>query len=90
MGDVFVFAFRLICSLDHVNESNSDRSVRVRSGKEEGQLEGFSLVVSVLKNLTVNCIHSVPTVLEILAKSWKMKDVISEVMVIKSSAQRLS
>ncbi|XP_060784391.1 hepatocyte growth factor receptor isoform X2 [Neoarius graeffei] len=42
---------RLICSLDHVNVSDSDRSVRVRSGKEEERLEGFSFVNPVIKGI---------------------------------------
>lgn len=51
LTDKDISSHRLICSLDHVNESNSDRSVRVRSGKEEGQLEGFSLVNPVIKGI---------------------------------------
>ncbi|MCI4380350.1 hypothetical protein PGIGA_G00239240 [Pangasianodon gigas] len=46
-----ISSHRLICSLDHVNVSNSDHSVRVHSGKEEGQLEGFSFVNPVIKGI---------------------------------------
>ncbi|XP_060740403.1 hepatocyte growth factor receptor isoform X2 [Tachysurus vachellii] len=46
-----VSSHRLICSLDHVNVSKFDRSVRVRSGKEEGQLEGFSFVNPDIKGI---------------------------------------
>ncbi|GAA6070730.1 hepatocyte growth factor receptor isoform X1, partial [Tachysurus ichikawai] len=46
-----VSSHRLICSLDHANVSKFDRSVRVRSGKEEGQLEGFSFVNPDIKEI---------------------------------------
>ncbi|KAI5617246.1 hepatocyte growth factor receptor isoform X1 [Silurus asotus] len=46
-----ISSHRLICSLDHVEGSSSDRTVRVRSGKEEGWLEGFSFVNPVITGI---------------------------------------
>ncbi|XP_053362272.1 hepatocyte growth factor receptor isoform X2 [Clarias gariepinus] len=51
LTDKDVSSHRLICSLDHVNASSSVHSVRVRSGKEIGQLEGFSFVIPVIKEI---------------------------------------
>ncbi|XP_076879035.1 hepatocyte growth factor receptor-like [Brachyhypopomus gauderio] len=42
---------RLVCGLDHVNMSNSKSWVRVHSGKEEGQIKGFSFVNPVIKGI---------------------------------------
>ncbi|KAM9469985.1 hepatocyte growth factor receptor isoform 2-T2 [Clarias gariepinus] len=51
LTDKDVSSHRLICSLDHVNASSSVHSVRVRSGKEIGQLEGFSFVIPVINEI---------------------------------------
>lgn len=45
--NVLVLCARLVCGLDHVNASNVDSAVRVRSGKEEASKDGFSFVVRV-------------------------------------------
>ncbi|XP_062856816.1 hepatocyte growth factor receptor isoform X2 [Trichomycterus rosablanca] len=42
---------RLVCGLDHVNVSNSDHWVRVRSGEEEGQNKDFLFVNPVIKEI---------------------------------------
>ncbi|KAL6480596.1 hypothetical protein MHYP_G00116290 [Metynnis hypsauchen] len=42
---------RLVCGLDHVNVSSSDPWVRVRSGKEQGQIKGFTFVNPVIKGI---------------------------------------
>lgn len=55
-GDVYVFVLyvRLVCGLDHVNASSADSVVRVRSGKEQAQKDGFSFVVRILTNLSIS------------------------------------
>ncbi|XP_057185524.1 hepatocyte growth factor receptor isoform X2 [Triplophysa rosa] len=42
---------RLVCGLDHVNASNVDSAVRVRSGKEEALKDGFSFVNPVITEI---------------------------------------
>ncbi|XP_065147870.1 hepatocyte growth factor receptor isoform X2 [Paramisgurnus dabryanus] len=42
---------RLVCRLDHVNASNVDTAVRVRSGKEEALKDGFSFVNPVITEI---------------------------------------
>ncbi|KAL7885515.1 hypothetical protein AOLI_G00058100 [Acnodon oligacanthus] len=42
---------RLVCGLDHVNVSSSNPWVRVRSGKEQGQIKGFTFVNPVIKGI---------------------------------------
>nr|XP_055047607.1 hepatocyte growth factor receptor isoform X2 [Misgurnus anguillicaudatus] len=42
---------RLVCRLDHVNASNVDTAVRVRSGKEETVKDGFSFVNPVITEI---------------------------------------
>ncbi|XP_022539754.2 hepatocyte growth factor receptor isoform X1 [Astyanax mexicanus] len=42
---------RLVCSLDHVNVSNSDHLVKVRSGKEQEQIKAFSFVNPVITRI---------------------------------------
>jgi len=45
---------RLVCGLDHVNASSIDSVVRVRSGKEQAQKDGFSFVVRILTNHSIS------------------------------------
>ncbi|KAG1939189.1 hepatocyte growth factor receptor isoform X1 [Pimephales promelas] len=42
---------RLVCGLDHVNASSIDSVVRVRSGKEQAQKDGFSFVNPVITEI---------------------------------------
>uniref|UniRef100_A0A9J8DMN9 Hepatocyte growth factor receptor n=1 Tax=Cyprinus carpio carpio TaxID=630221 RepID=A0A9J8DMN9_CYPCA len=42
---------RLVCGLDHVNASSTDSVVRVRSGKEQAQKDGFSFVNPVITEI---------------------------------------
>ncbi|KAI4880943.1 hypothetical protein NFI96_028897 [Prochilodus magdalenae] len=42
---------RLVCGLDHVNVSSSDQWVKVRSGKEWGQIKDFTFVNPVIKGI---------------------------------------
>ncbi|XP_066505595.1 hepatocyte growth factor receptor isoform X2 [Hoplias malabaricus] len=42
---------RLVCGMDHVNMSSSESWVRVRSGKEQRQIEAFTFVDPVIKGI---------------------------------------
>uniref|UniRef100_A0A8C1NVS1 Hepatocyte growth factor receptor n=1 Tax=Cyprinus carpio TaxID=7962 RepID=A0A8C1NVS1_CYPCA len=42
---------RLVCGLDHVNASSTDSVVRVHSGKEQAQKDGFSFVNPVITEI---------------------------------------